>query len=148
MNKIELNILFCCVLTWHSFSNLVWCWVFCLMIYLWWLFNAKSIFIEGQYRYYLTHDWKIRDTYVVHSISVQTFLYKHLKLSKTLDNSGCYCYTSYEMINFYDFSFKWTDTAGIGIYPTKAWLSQLVNFKNAIWTWGHFRKTICHKILF
>ena len=22
------------------------------------------------------------------------------------------------------------------------WLSQLVNFKNAIWTWGHFRYTI------
>ena len=31
---------------------------------------------------------------------------------------------------------------------TKAWLSQLVNFKNAIWTWGHFRRTICNKILF
>ena len=23
-----------------------------------------------------------------------------------------------------------------------------MNFKKAIWTWGHFRKTICHKILF
>ena len=34
------------------------------------------------------------------------------------------------------------------IHPTKAWLSQLVNFKNAIWTWGHFRRTICNKILF
>ena len=31
---------------------------------------------------------------------------------------------------------------------TKAWLSQLVNFKNAIWTWGYFRRTICNKILF
>ena len=38
------------------------------------------------------------------------------------------------LTNFYDFRFKWTATAGIGIYPTKAWLSQLVNFKNAIWT--------------
>ena len=28
--------------------------------------------------------------------------------------------------NFYDFSFKWTATTGIGIHPTKAWLSQLV----------------------
>ena len=46
--------------------------------------------------------------------------------------------------NFYDFSFKWTATAGIGIHPTKAWLSQLVNFKNAIW---HFRRTICNKIV-
>ena len=34
--------------------------------------------------------------------------------------------------NFYDFRFKWTATAAIGIHPTKARLSQLVNFKNAI----------------
>ena len=49
------------------------------------------------------------------------------------------------LTNFYDFSFKSTATAAIGIHPTKAWLSQLVNFKNAIWTWGHFRRTICNK---
>ena len=49
---------------------------------------------------------------------------------------------------FYDFRFKWTATAGIGIHPTKAWLSQLVNFKNAIWTWRLFRRMICNKILF
>ena len=42
------------------------------------------------------------------------------------------------LTNFYDFRFKWTATAEIGIHPTKAWLSQLVNFKNAIWTWEHF----------
>ena len=36
--------------------------------------------------------------------------------------------------NFYDFRFKWTAITGIRIHPTKAWLSQLVNFKNAIWT--------------
>ena len=51
------------------------------------------------------------------------------------------------LTNFYDFKFKWTATAGIGIHPTKAWLSQMVNFKNAIWTWGHFRRTICNKIV-
>ena len=34
---------------------------------------------------------------VVHSISFQTFLYRHLKLSKTLENSVSYSYTSYEM---------------------------------------------------
>ena len=33
------------------------------------------------------------------------------------------------LTNFYDFSFKWTATAAIGIHLTKAWLSQLVNFK-------------------
>ena len=38
------------------------------------------------------------------------------------------------LTNFYDFRFKWTATAGIGKHPTKALLSQLVNFKNAIWT--------------
>ena len=38
------------------------------------------------------------------------------------------------LTNLYDFRFKWTVTAGIGIHPTKAWLSQLGNFKNAIWT--------------
>ena len=46
---------------------------------------------------------------------------------------------------FFDFRFKWKATAAIGTHPTKAWLSQLVNFKNAIW---HFRRTICNKILF
>ena len=38
------------------------------------------------------------------------------------------------LTNFYDFRFKGTATAAIGIHPTKAWSSQLVNFKNAIWT--------------
>ena len=50
------------------------------------------------------------------------------------------------LTNFYDFNFKWTATAAIGIHPTKAWLSQLGNFKNAIWMWGHFRRTICNKL--
>ena len=44
--------------------------------------------------------------------------------------------------NCYDFRFKWTATSAIGIHPTKAWLSLLVNFKNAIW---HLRRTICNK---
>ena len=35
------------------------------------------------------------------------------------------------LTNCYDFRFKWTATAGIGIHPTKNRLSQLVNFKNA-----------------
>ena len=49
------------------------------------------------------------------------------------------------MTNSYDFSFKWTATAAIGIHHTKAWLLQLVNFKNAIW---HFRRTIYNKFCF
>ena len=51
------------------------------------------------------------------------------------------------LTSFYDFRFIWTATAAIGIHPTKAWLSRLVNFKNAIWMWGHFRRTICNKIV-
>ena len=49
------------------------------------------------------------------------------------------------LANFYDFRFEWTATVRIGIHPTKAWLSPLVNFKNAIWTWG---RTICNKLQF
>ena len=48
------------------------------------------------------------------------------------------------LTNFYDFWFKWTFTTEKGIHPTKAWLSQLVNFKNVIWTY----RMICNKILF
>ena len=33
------------------------------------------------------------------------------------------------LTNYYNFRFKGTATAAIGIHPTKAWLSQLVNFK-------------------
>ena len=40
------------------------------------------------------------------------------------------------LTNCYDFRFNWTATAAIGIHPTNAWLSQLVNFKNAIWHFG------------
>ena len=40
---------------------------------------------------------KVWTTYVVHSISLRTFLYRHLKWSQTLENSVCYWYISYEM---------------------------------------------------
>ena len=40
---------------------------------------------------------------------------------------------------------KETATVVIGIHPTKAWLLQLVNIKNAVWL---FRSTIRNKILF
>ena len=51
------------------------------------------------------------------------------------------------LTKFYDFRFKWTATAEIRIRTTKTWLKELGNFKNAIWTWGHFRRKICNKIL-
>ena len=37
------------------------------------------------------------------------------------------------LTNVYDFRVKRIATAGIWTHPTKAWFSQLVNFKNAIW---------------
>ena len=68
--------------------------------------------------------------YVAPSINFQTFLYRHLKLSYYV----IAIHLMRWLTNFYDFRFKWTATAAIGIHPTKAWLSQLVNFKNAICT--------------
>ena len=74
------------------------------------------------------------------------FLYRHLKLSYTLKIQYVIAIRLMRWLtNFYDFSFEWTATAAIGIHPTKTGLSQLVNFKNAIWTWG---RTICNKIVF
>ena len=49
------------------------------------------------YTYIYAHIYIYICIYVVHSISFQTFLDRHLNLSKTLENSPCYCYTSYEM---------------------------------------------------
>ena len=49
---------------------------------------------------------------------------------------------------FYDFRLKWTVTAGIGIHPTKAWLSQQVNFIIAIWTWGNLEERYAIKFCF
>ena len=51
------------------------------------------------------------------------------------------------LTNFYDFSYKWTTTTGIGIHPTKTWLSQLVNFKNAIWNFGErYAIQLCYNL--
>ena len=90
--------------------------------------------------------------YVVHSTSFQTFFVQAFKIVVDSWKFSMLLLSSYDQLlwltNFYDFRFKSTPTAGIRIHPTKAWLSQMVNFKNAIWTWGHFRKTICNKILF
>ena len=73
------------------------------------------------------------------------FSYGHLKFSKTLDNSVCDCYTSYGMTDQFLWFHLQTATAAIGIHPTKTWLSQLVNFKNAIW---QFRRTRSNKTVF
>ena len=89
---------------------------------------------------WLYHSIDHKCWHVVHSISFQTFLYRHLIQNVIAIQ------LMRQMIEFYDFRFKWTATAATGIHPSKAWLSQLVNFKNAIWTWQLFRRTICNKL--
>ena len=69
------------------------------------------------------------------SISFQTFFYRHLNRRRLLKiHYVIAIHLMKWLTNFYDFRFKWTARAAIGIHPTKAWSSQLVNFKNAIWT--------------
>ena len=90
--------------------------------------------------------YNLSNIYVVHSISFQTFFVQAFKI--VIDSWKFSVITIHLMrwlTNFYDLRFKWTATPAIGIHPTKAWLSQLVNFKNAIWMWG---RMICNKILF
>ena len=89
-----------------------------------------------------THTHTHTHTYVVHSIGFQTFLYRHWKCRRLLKiHYVIAMHLMRWLTNFYDFRFKSRATAAIGIHPTKAWLSQLVNFKNAVWTGGHFRRT-------
>ena len=59
-------------------------------------------------------------------------LYKYIWMYDCLYISTCVYVHEYLYIYF---RFKWAATAGIGIHITKAWLSQLVSFKNPIWTW-------------
>ena len=70
-----------------------------------------------------------RHKYVVPSLSFQIFLYWHLKLKIKYVIA---IHLMKWLTHFYDFRFEWTATAGIGIHHTKAWLSLVVNYKNAI----------------
>ena len=56
--------------------------------------GSLQVTLDKGRQFYL---YKRKLTYVVHSISFQIFLYRHLKLSETLENSACYCYTTYKM---------------------------------------------------
>ena len=84
---------------------------------------------------------------MVPSIRFQTFFVQELKI--VVDSWQFSMLLLYILWDDWPiFKFKSTATPGIGINPTKAWLSLLVNFKNSIGTWGHFTRTICNKILF
>ena len=53
------------------------------------------------------------------------------------------------LTNFYDFRFKSTATAAIGIHPTKAWLITAGEFqKSNLDVEDTLEETICNKILF
>ena len=114
------------------------------------LYRGKEEIHWNRVNYLLTEVVQSDKYYEVHSINFQTFSYGHWKLSYRLlkIQYAIAIHLIRWLANYYDFTFKGTATAAIGIYPTKVWLLQLVNFKNAIWTWGHFRRTICNKIPF
>ena len=85
----------------------------------------------------------------LHTLSFQTFFGWTFKIVlESWKFSILLLYILRWLTNFYDFSFKWTATAAIGIHPKKSWLSQLVNFKNAIWTWGHSEEQYVMKFCF
>ena len=92
------------------------------------IYIYANVPIEGLSRNYLVilNIFRISSVTLIRGafISLQTFLYRHLKLSYTLENSPCYCYISYEMT---DVKFKRTATAAIGIHADcySGWISQM-----------------------
>ena len=116
-----------------------------------WPFEQKSCsisitFLSIIYLIIYIYIYIYRNTYIYEnpSINFQTFLYRHLKLFYV--QYAIAIHLMRWLTNFYDFRFKGTATAEIRIHPTKAWLLQLVNLKNVIWAWGHWRRMICNKI--
>ena len=74
---------------------------------------------------YLILNLKVKQRYVMTSISFQTFFVQAFKIVVDFLNIQ-YVIAIHLMRwlnNFYDFRFKWTATTAIGIYPTKARLS-------------------------
>ena len=171
--RVRTHFLGCCNLAHSSLrhrndSGCIWFFWFGFMVYIHcWLFNTKFLFIRiyqiyiiwfglvglGWVLCHINHCWLFNTKYCfyiheVSSISFQTFFVQAFCCRLLNIQYVIAIHLMGWLTDFYDLRFKWTATAAIGIHPTKAWLSQLVNFKNAIWTWGHFRRTICDKILF
>ena len=89
-------------------------------IKVWSLFLFRSFFLLIIYIHY------IYIIYIHIFDNFPDFFYMHFKIQYVIA-----MHLIKWLTNFYDFRFKWTATATIGIHPTKAWFSQLVNFKNA-----------------
>ena len=68
--------------------------IFQLLKYLIKIFQLLKYLIGKTFKKY---SFRTHLIHVVNSISFQTFLYRHLKLSYTLENSVSYCLTSCEM---------------------------------------------------
>ena len=85
--------------------------------------------------------------YEVHTISFQSFFVQAFKIVvHSWKLSMLLLYTLWDDWLIFMISGSNEVTAGIGICPTKDWLSRLVNFKNAILTSRQFRSTICKKL--
>ena len=68
---------------------------------------------------------------------------------QTLENWVCYCYTSYEMTDrFFWFHVQMNSYSSNWNRPYKRLIVTAAEFQNAIWTWGHLRRTICNKFCF
>ena len=66
-------------------------------IYLHFFEKFESCIDVSWYHAIVTQWCHVKQLYMELSKCFQTFLYRHLKLSLTFENSLCYCYTSYEM---------------------------------------------------
>ena len=106
---------------------------------------SLSLLISG----FSTHNLLslVSSIYMVPSICLQTFWYRHLILLQTLKNSVCYCYKSFEMTDQFCMISGSNQLLQQQLEYTLLkpdchswWIS-----KNVIW---HFRRTICNKILF
>ena len=106
---------------------------FCLYHVKWFQINIIYLYLS---RNSFLYDGESYVMYEVHTISFQTFFVWAFKIIVDSWNFSMLLLYIVWDDNFYDFRFKWTATAGIGIHTTKAWLKKLMNFKNAIWTWG------------
>ena len=86
--------------------------------------------------------------YVVPSISFQTFLQAFEIVVDSWNYSMLLLYIWWDGLTiFFNFTFKWTGGAWIGIHPTKALLSQLEDFKNTIWSLEEwYARKFCFKL--
>ena len=105
--------------------------IFRIIVWQGWLYqlpkNAHEPFPPHNIKISLANFVSLEQIYVVHSISFQTFFVWAFKI--VVDSwKFTVIHLMRWLTNFYDFSFKWTATAAIGIHPTDChswWISKM-----------------------